>query len=272
MIIFIECLILYKIYYRRFTWCYHYLKRVFFSFLAGNYNRIKSLNLIRDYSSRLGFSHYKLWFISSVSLFSGYSFLEDPKTVGIYQRALPVRTWTPILISSVLWNYWLFWLISQPLSLHLLPVISTSRLVLFMKASREKVVECLAHFNVFSFPLRFWTSKSGCCSSLDCQYVTSHPGVTTKVLSSSLTFHGYFSFNLSISPAHCSYFSKCTKRKRAQYDLTHCNAFSFPHISAVLMALWCLLVQSLSHVRLFATPWTAECQAFLSFIISLSLL
>ena len=34
----------------------------------------------------------------------------------------------------------------------------------------------------------------------------------------------------------------------------------------------CLFVQSLSHVWLFATPWTAAYQAYLSFTISLSLL
>ena len=34
----------------------------------------------------------------------------------------------------------------------------------------------------------------------------------------------------------------------------------------------CLVVQSLSHVLLFATPWTAACQAVLSFTISWSLL
>ena len=33
-----------------------------------------------------------------------------------------------------------------------------------------------------------------------------------------------------------------------------------------------VVVQSLSHVRLFATPWTAACQASLSFTISRSLL
>ena len=33
-----------------------------------------------------------------------------------------------------------------------------------------------------------------------------------------------------------------------------------------------VIVQSLSHVQLFATPWTAACQASLSFIISWSLL
>ena len=37
---------------------------------------------------------------------------------------------------------------------------------------------------------------------------------------------------------------------------------------------YCLVVavQSLSHVQLFATPWTAACQASLSFTISQSLL
>ena len=33
-----------------------------------------------------------------------------------------------------------------------------------------------------------------------------------------------------------------------------------------------IVAQSLSHVQLFATPWTAGCQASLSFTISLSLL
>ena len=35
---------------------------------------------------------------------------------------------------------------------------------------------------------------------------------------------------------------------------------------------WLVVVQSISHVHLFVTPWTAECQASLSFIISRSLL
>ena len=36
---------------------------------------------------------------------------------------------------------------------------------------------------------------------------------------------------------------------------------------------WCMaVVQSLSHVQLFKTPWTAACQASLSFTISWSLL
>ena len=38
-----------------------------------------------------------------------------------------------------------------------------------------------------------------------------------------------------------------------------------------LLAAWCQ-VQSLSHVGLFATPWTAACQACLSFTISQNLL
>ena len=37
------------------------------------------------------------------------------------------------------------------------------------------------------------------------------------------------------------------------------------------VTIYCL-VQSLSHVRLFATPWTAACQASLTFTISQSLL
>ena len=39
-----------------------------------------------------------------------------------------------------------------------------------------------------------------------------------------------------------------------------------------LWALLAVLVQSLSCVQLFATPWTAACQGFLSFTISRSLL
>ena len=35
---------------------------------------------------------------------------------------------------------------------------------------------------------------------------------------------------------------------------------------------WCEVVQSLSRVRLFVTPWTAACQAFLSFTIFRNLL
>ena len=35
---------------------------------------------------------------------------------------------------------------------------------------------------------------------------------------------------------------------------------------------WQIVVQSLSHVQLFATPWTAACQASLSFTVSRSLL
>ena len=35
---------------------------------------------------------------------------------------------------------------------------------------------------------------------------------------------------------------------------------------------WFIVVQSLSHIRLFATSWTAECQAALSFTLSQSML
>ena len=40
----------------------------------------------------------------------------------------------------------------------------------------------------------------------------------------------------------------------------------------ILKVVFGVVVQSVSHVRLFATPWTAECQASLSFTISWSLL
>ena len=38
------------------------------------------------------------------------------------------------------------------------------------------------------------------------------------------------------------------------------------------VSLWIVIVQSFSHVGLFVTPWTAACQASLSFTISWSLL
>lgn len=107
LIIFIECWIVCQVCYRRSVWCYRSLKRLFFSFLAGSYNRSKSLNPIRDWSySRLPFSHCKVWFVSSVSLFLGCSSLGDPKAFGVYHRALSCGSWTPTSISSVLWNYW----------------------------------------------------------------------------------------------------------------------------------------------------------------------
>ena len=50
-------------------------------------------------------------------------------------------------------------------------------------------------------------------------------------------------------------------------DYTH--SFSFFFLFATVNIV--IVVQSLSHVQLFATPWTAACQASLSFTISLSL-
>jgi len=44
------------------------------------------------------------------------------------------------------------------------------------------------------------------------------------------------------------------------------------YIETMIMKEIEVVVQSLSHVRLFATPWTAACQASLSFTISWSLL
>ena len=52
------------------------------------------------------------------------------------------------------------------------------------------------------------------------------------------------------------------------------HACTYYRISQYMIHLICLyvLIQSLSHVRLFATPWIAACQASLSFNISLSFL
>ena len=44
------------------------------------------------------------------------------------------------------------------------------------------------------------------------------------------------------------------------------------YIETMIMKEIEVVVQSLSHVRLFVTPWTAACQASLSFTISRSLL
>ena len=60
----------------------------------------------------------------------------------------------------------------------------------------------------------------------------------------------------------------------------NCSSSSFPSNPHLLMVKGAgesprtsgLVVQSLSLVQLFATPWTAQCQAFLSFTISQSLL
>ena len=43
-------------------------------------------------------------------------------------------------------------------------------------------------------------------------------------------------------------------------------------LQQVIIILLVVVIQLLSHVQLFATPWTAACQASLSFTISQSLL
>ena len=54
------------------------------------------------------------------------------------------------------------------------------------------------------------------------------------------------------------------------------NSFSVRYLyllyHSTVLVLLIFLVQSLSHVQLFVTPWTAACQASLSFTISQSLL
>ena len=48
--------------------------------------------------------------------------------------------------------------------------------------------------------------------------------------------------------------------------------FFFVWINTSIKVLYTFVVQSLSHVWLFVIPWTAACQAFWSFTISLSIL
>ena len=66
----------------------------------------------------------------------------------------------------------------------------------------------------------------------------------------------------------------CGPRGRKESDmteqLTHTQEYTSFHSCEVGFQ-W-VAVQLLSHVRLFATPWTAACQASLSFTISRSLL
>ena len=63
-----------------------------------------------------------------------------------------------------------------------------------------------------------------------------------------------------VPPPHNLWWISRTKPLRFLFSFFFCGVFSYP-ISLVV-------VQSLSHVRLFVTPWTAACQAFLSSTIS----
>ena len=64
------------------------------------------------------------------------------------------------------------------------------------------------------------------------------------------------------------------KEERGGLGITGCSAVSLFHASHVFKCFFTLftlspvVVQALSHVRLFVTPWTAACWAFLSFTIS----
>ena len=53
---------------------------------------------------------------------------------------------------------------------------------------------------------------------------------------------------------------------------THTHTYACIYVSIYLLRFGYVVVQLLSHVWLFTTPWTAACQASLSFTISWSLL
>ena len=69
--------------------------------------------------------------------------------------------------------------------------------------------------------------------------------------------------------------NKITTSKRYRYHHVHCSIIynnQDGNNLCPLTAEWVCCFQSLSHVWLFVTPWTAAHQAFLSFTISRSLL
>ena len=70
-----------------------------------------------------------------------------------------------------------------------------------------------------------------------------------------------------MSPCMCV----CGAKLLQVSDLSNPHLFPLPHWQAVPPGKP-LVVQSLSHVQLFANPWTAACQASLSITISWSLL
>ena len=72
----------------------------------------------------------------------------------------------------------------------------------------------------------------------------------------------------AVSPAHCS-FKICIIIKVKGIEALLYKEFRHDYTLLFLMELF--VVQSLSHVQLFATPWTAACQASLSITNSWSL-
>ena len=74
-------------------------------------------------------------------------------------------------------------------------------------------------------------------------------------------------------PAHPASLSRwqCPFRENIETSRKNFLHFQSPAIDWMFVSPQCIfvvVVQSLSHVRLFATPWTAACQASLSFTIS----
>ena len=86
----------------------------------------------------------------------------------------------------------------------------------------------------------------------------------------------YFKANLRIMPFQSFEMTYTSQdayqnafQKRGRYFLHYHNTIITPCV--ILNAFCSVVAQSLSHVQLFATPWTAACQGSLSFTISWSL-
>lgn len=98
--------------------------------------------------------------------------------------------WIPISISSVKLLIVLFNVSAS--KLHFQLEVFTNRLMLLLKASRKTAVECLAHFNVFSSPLGFLASQSGCMVILTSNISLPIPVRQLKIYSTYLTLDNHF--------------------------------------------------------------------------------
>ena len=97
------------------------------------------------------------------------------------------------------------------------------------------------------------------------------------LLPNSILLRGYTVFYLSIH-LHFGCFKLVTIRKMPAVNIqvyfsTWIPSYNDVNLVIIYYLLTCfVVVQSLSHVQLFTTPWTAACQASLSITISLNLL
>ena len=97
-----------------------------------------------------------------------------------------------------------------------------------------------------------------------------------SLLQCSSGFHSFFSYNNLDDPGRCdAYWSKSDRGRQTPHVITYTwdlKRIQIMNISKQEQAQRCREVQSLSRVWLFATPWTAACQASLSITNPWSLL